>query len=96
MAMRARFGMKHVLQAAEHGEPAVLHVLDEVGRYLGIGIASLINAFNPSLVVLGGSIESGRTVCFAARPAGSECARVNRRARRRERFACRPSSSMRA
>jgi glucokinase-like ROK family protein len=49
--------MKHVLEAAEHGEPAVLHVLDEVGRYLGIGIASLLNAFNPSLVVLGGMLS---------------------------------------
>ena len=31
--------------------------LDEVGRYLGIGIANLINAFNPSLVVLGGVLS---------------------------------------
>jgi glucokinase-like ROK family protein len=50
-------GMPHVLAAAEHGEPAVLHVLDEVGRYLGIGIANLINAFNPELVVLGGVLS---------------------------------------
>ena len=50
-------GMKHIIQAAELGEPTVLHVLDEVGRYLGIGIASLLNAFNPSLVVLGGGLS---------------------------------------
>jgi glucokinase-like ROK family protein len=50
-------GMKHIIQAAELGEPAVLHVFDEVGRYLGIGIASLLNAFNPSLVVLGGGLS---------------------------------------
>lgn len=49
--------MQHVLAAAEHGEAAVRHVLDEVGRYLGIGIASLVNAFNPSLVVLGGILS---------------------------------------
>ena len=49
--------MEHVLQAAEHGEPAVLNTLDEVGRYLGIGIANLINTFNPSLVVLGGVLS---------------------------------------
>jgi glucokinase-like ROK family protein len=49
--------MKHVLEAAERGEPVVLHVLDDVGRYLGIGIASLLNAFNPSLVVLGGVLS---------------------------------------
>ena len=50
-------GMKHIIQAAELGEPAVLHVLDDAGRYLGIGIASLLNAFNPSLVVLGGVLS---------------------------------------
>ncbi len=49
--------MKHVLEAAERGEPVVLHVLDDVGRYLGIGMASLLNAFNPSLVVLGGVLS---------------------------------------
>ena len=32
-------------------------MLDEVGRYLGIGIASLLNALNPSLVVLGGVLS---------------------------------------
>jgi glucokinase-like ROK family protein len=49
--------MKHVLKAAKQGEPAVLHVLDEAGRYLGIGIANLLNAFNPSWVVLGGMLS---------------------------------------
>ena len=49
--------MRHVLAAAARGEPAVLHVLDEVGRYLGIGIANLVNAFNPRLVVLGGILS---------------------------------------
>jgi len=49
--------MEHVLQAAERGEPAVLNTLDEVGHYLGIGIANLINTFNPNLVVLGGVLS---------------------------------------
>jgi glucokinase-like ROK family protein len=49
--------MNHVLQAAALNEPAVLNSFDEVGRYLGIGVASLVNAFNPSLVVLGGVLS---------------------------------------
>jgi predicted NBD/HSP70 family sugar kinase len=49
--------MQHVLQASAQGEQAVLQVLDDVGRYLGIGIANLVNAFNPSLVVLGGVLS---------------------------------------
>ena len=49
--------MTHVLQAAALNEPAVLNAFNEVGRYLGIGVASLINAFNPSVVVLGGVLS---------------------------------------
>ncbi len=49
--------MTHVLEAAGLGEPTVLEVLEEVGHYLGIGIANLVNAFNPTLVVLGGVLS---------------------------------------
>jgi len=49
--------MDEVLDAAARGDPVVRSALDEVGRYLGIGIANLINAFNPSLVVLGGALS---------------------------------------
>ena len=49
--------MRHVLESAQRGEPAVLLVLDDVGRYLGVGIANLLNAFNPSLIVLGGMLS---------------------------------------
>lgn len=49
--------LEHVLLAAAQGEPAVLDVLNDVGCYLGIGIANLINTFNPSLVVLGGVLS---------------------------------------
>jgi glucokinase-like ROK family protein len=49
--------MKHVVSAAERGDPAVLQVLEQVGRYLGIGIANVIYAYNPSLVILGGALS---------------------------------------
>jgi glucokinase-like ROK family protein len=49
--------MDQVLQAAASGDPVVLEILSEVGRYLGIGIANLINVFNPSLVVMGGVLS---------------------------------------
>jgi glucokinase-like ROK family protein len=52
-----RIRMKHIVQAAIQGEPVVLKALDEVGRYLGIGIANLVNMFNPGLVVLGGVLS---------------------------------------
>jgi predicted NBD/HSP70 family sugar kinase len=49
--------ISHIFEAAARDEAAVRQVLDEVGRYLGIGIANLLNAFNPSLFVLGGVLS---------------------------------------
>jgi predicted NBD/HSP70 family sugar kinase len=43
-----------MLQEAEAGSPAALSALDHVGRWLGIGLAGLVNIFNPELIVLGG------------------------------------------
>jgi predicted NBD/HSP70 family sugar kinase len=43
-----------MLEEAETGSPAALSALDHVGRWLGIGLAGLVNIFNPELIVLGG------------------------------------------
>ncbi len=53
-----------VLREAAEGSPAALRALDHVGRWLGIGLASLVNIFNPRLIVLGGLF--GRTYRFTA------------------------------
>jgi predicted NBD/HSP70 family sugar kinase len=39
---------------ARAGDSTTLGAIDEVGRWLGLGIANLVNLFNPELVVLGG------------------------------------------
>ncbi|MGH9823912.1 MAG: ROK family protein, partial [Blastocatellia bacterium] len=46
-----------VVSAARTGDPVALSALEHVGRCLGIGIASLVNALNPSLVVFGGILS---------------------------------------
>jgi glucokinase-like ROK family protein len=46
-----------VVQAAAAGDPAALSALDQVGRYLGLGMANLVNIFNPELMVLGGALN---------------------------------------
>ncbi|MEW6126045.1 MAG: ROK family transcriptional regulator [Acidobacteriota bacterium] len=46
-----------VVDAARRGDRAALVALDKVGKYLGTGIASLINVLNPSLVVFGGILS---------------------------------------
>jgi glucokinase len=46
-----------IVEAARAGDPLALEALDVLGHHLGIGIASLVNALNPQLVVLGGILS---------------------------------------
>ena len=43
-----------VVARAHAGDRKTLEALEEIGRWLGLGIGNLINVFNPQLVVLGG------------------------------------------
>lgn len=45
--------------AAQAGDQAAKNVLDQIGHYFGIGLASLINTFNPRFIFLGGSFCAG-------------------------------------
>lgn len=49
--------MPMVVEAARAGDPVVLAALEEVGGYLGLVIANLINTFNPTMVVFGGALS---------------------------------------
>jgi predicted NBD/HSP70 family sugar kinase len=46
-----------VLAEADAGSPAAIAALEHVARWLGIGLAGLVNVLNPRLVVLGGRFE---------------------------------------
>ncbi|HEX5578244.1 MAG TPA: ROK family transcriptional regulator [Candidatus Limnocylindria bacterium] len=59
-----RAAVDAVIAGAEAGSPAELAALSETGRWLGIGLAGLVNLFNPALVVLGGVF--GRMAPFVA------------------------------
>ena len=43
-----------IIDAAWRGEPAATRLLKDTAHYLGVGIANLINLFNPQLILLGG------------------------------------------
>ncbi|HEX8099974.1 MAG TPA: ROK family glucokinase [Actinomycetota bacterium] len=45
-----------VAAAAQAGDPVAVHVLREVGRRLGEGIAGLVNVLDPDVVVVGGGV----------------------------------------
>jgi glucokinase-like ROK family protein len=49
-----RISIPIIVKAAEEGDEVARQALEETGVYLGIGIANLINAFNPELVIFGG------------------------------------------
>ncbi len=43
-----------VTRLAEEGDEAAVSVLEETGRWLGIGVAGFVNIFNPEVVAVGG------------------------------------------
>jgi N-acetylglucosamine repressor len=47
-----------LLQAANKGDQFAIEIIEEAGRYLGQGIAILINIFNPETIIIGGDVSS--------------------------------------
>jgi len=48
---------KIVFHAAEQGDKTALRVVSQVGKYLGIGVANVINLLNPQLIIIGGGVS---------------------------------------
>ena len=47
---------KMICDAATTGDKLAFNLIDEMGQYLGEGIVTLINLFNPELIIIGGEI----------------------------------------
>lgn len=61
---------KAVTVAAHDGDPTAREVIDEAGFWLGVGIASLVNALDPEIVVVGGgAMQAGDLLLDPARRA---------------------------
>ena len=57
-----------VTQLAHDGDEAALAVLRTLGEWLGVGLCSLVNIFNPDVVVIGGGVSgAGELVLEPAR-----------------------------
>jgi glucokinase len=48
-----------VAHAARDGDPLAAGLMRETGEALGVGVASIANAFNPCVVILGGGVIEG-------------------------------------
>ncbi len=55
-----------VLREAEEGSPTALEAFAETGRWLGIGLAGVINVLNPDMVLLGGGLAQAYPFVRAA------------------------------
>lgn len=54
---RGRVSGRDAVAAARAGDSAACAVLERYGRWLGVGVATVVNAFEPQRVVIGGGIS---------------------------------------
>ncbi|MFD8532890.1 ROK family protein [Streptosporangium canum] len=55
--LSGRDAVRAVVDDAERGDPVAQDALRHVGDWLGIGVANLINLFNPGIVIFGGMLR---------------------------------------
>ncbi|HZG85793.1 ROK family transcriptional regulator [Paenibacillus sp.] len=55
-----REDLESVLRLADEGDAAAADALSDIGRYLGIGVATILNAFNPEMVIVGNRLALAR------------------------------------
>jgi len=53
-----------VYDAAKMGDPIASEIVRDTGRYLGVGVANLLNIFNPDTVVLAGGVAEAGDALF--------------------------------
>jgi glucokinase len=53
-----------LVRLAREGDPLAIRILTGIGEHLGSGIASLVNIFNPELIVVGGGFAAAGELLF--------------------------------
>lgn len=46
-----------IAEAAQKGDPPAQRILYETGRWIGIGLANVVNLLNPELIIIGGGVS---------------------------------------
>ena len=68
LAVERKILGEDVTELAQRGDEAALFVLEEVGTWLGIGLAGFVNIFNPEVVAIGGgAAKAGEFILKSAR-----------------------------
>ncbi|MFC1648015.1 ROK family protein [Nanoarchaeota archaeon] len=47
-----------ILNAARNGDDTAAHVIHQTAQWMGMGLGSLVNIFNPDLIVIGGGVSN--------------------------------------
>jgi glucokinase len=69
-----------VTELAHDGDEAAVEVVELIGQRLGVALATLVNIFNPQVIVIGGSVTAaGELLLGPARAAVAERALVPNR-----------------
>ncbi len=53
-----RISAETIFQAAQQGDRLAGKLIQQTGRYLGVGLANLVNIFNPELIIVGGGLSN--------------------------------------
>jgi glucokinase-like ROK family protein len=56
--------IEHIYEAVEMGDELAIQTLKTAGRYIGIGISTLVNLFNPQKVIITGGILRAKDIVF--------------------------------
>jgi glucokinase-like ROK family protein len=63
---RGRVTAEDVARAASGGDPVAVALLQQAGRHIGSMLASVVNFFNPSLIVIGGGVANSPDLLLAS------------------------------
>lgn len=54
-----------ITELARDGDPVARDAIEAIGRALGVGVANLVNIFNPQVVVIGGGVSAAGELLLA-------------------------------
>jgi glucokinase len=66
MLEKETLGPRLVFDAARAEDELALRIVDEIGRITAVGIGSLINIFDPEMVIIGGGIAEAGSIYLNA------------------------------
>ncbi len=66
LAQRGSLSARDVAEAARHGDPVSVQLLQQAGRHVGQMLATAVNMMNPSLIVIGGGVAAAGDVLMAS------------------------------